>query len=273
MNRPDMIVRAALAAAVLIAPAGTAAAADLRGSPASMVLQHSVAKKAELPFLSTSAQVRELVAGGGLVEVPGNEDYTVLASQPFALPEVKLLIERLSRQYRAANGEKLVVTSLTRPTASQPSNAHRLSVHPAGMAIDLRVPAKASARLWLESTLLSLEAKGVLDATRERRPPHYHLAVFPAAYAAYVEKLDANKPVMDVESAPSLEMAGTAVAATAEQAEARPDSPAMQASIVPGGNDRPRSMFGALVAVLMLVSAASGARFLGLRKIRLRDRG
>ena len=59
------------------------------------------------------------------------------------------------------------------------------------MAIDLRRPA-GRCRGWLESVLLSLEARGVLEATRERRPPHYHVAVYPKPYAAYVRQLTAR---------------------------------------------------------------------------------
>ncbi|HYW06042.1 MAG TPA: hypothetical protein VE913_03745, partial [Longimicrobium sp.] len=72
-----------------------------------------------------------------------------------------------------------------------PGNAHTLSVHPAGMAVDFRVSRNAECRTWLEGTLLGLERAGVLDVTRERMPPHYHVAVFPDAYSAYVERQDA----------------------------------------------------------------------------------
>ncbi|HSG48845.1 MAG TPA: LysM peptidoglycan-binding domain-containing protein, partial [Longimicrobiales bacterium] len=44
-------------------------------------------------------------------------------------------------------------------------------------------------RQWLERVLLSLEGAGVVEATRERFPPHYHVAVFPRQYTAYVDQL------------------------------------------------------------------------------------
>ncbi|HCQ99496.1 MAG TPA: hypothetical protein DIU48_08750 [Acidobacteria bacterium] len=56
------------------------------------------------------------------------------------------------------------------------------------MALDLRRPA-GRCRRWLERTLLSLESRGVLEATAERHPPHYHVAVFPEQYAFYVGRL------------------------------------------------------------------------------------
>ena len=137
-----------------------------------------------------------LVADGALEPVLGNPDYVVLSSvgHKVARPEVRLLIERLAAQYHAATGDPLVVTSLVRPLDEQPANAHRLSVHPAGIAVDLRVPSRADSRQWLERTLLTLEREGVLDVTREKRPPHYHVAVFPAAYRAYVDRLEAARP-------------------------------------------------------------------------------
>jgi LysM repeat protein len=122
-----------------------------------------------------------------LVPVEGNGDYRLKGvSHEVARPEVRLFVERLSGQYRRACGMPLVVTSLTRPSASQPSNASARSVHPTGMALDLRRPADRKCRAWLESTLLHLEAAQVLDATLERNPPHYHVAIFPNRYTAYV---------------------------------------------------------------------------------------
>ena len=47
-------------------------------------------------------------------------------------------------------------------------------------------------RHWLESTLLYLEAAGVLEATRERRPSHYHVALFPERYARYVSNVSTS---------------------------------------------------------------------------------
>lgn len=165
-------------------------AQTLRGSPAAVALQYRVAHDHNFTFLRTSAQLRRFVDQGYLVRVPGNANYALArVSHPYARPEVKVFIERLSAQYRAACGEQLVVTSLTRPRNGQPANASSRSVHPTGMAIDLRVSQQASCRRWLESTLLSLERQGVLSATRERRPPHYHVSVFPRQYAQYVRSL------------------------------------------------------------------------------------
>ena len=161
---------------------------SLRGSAASLDVQTSQAKRHNFTYLRGTTQVRQFVDAGLLVPVDGNHDYTLKdVSFPFGRPEVKLFIERISGQYRRACGERLVITSLTRPKSKQPRNASNRSVHPTGMAIDLRRP-QGTCRRWLEGTLLYLEDQGVLEGTAERRPPHYHVAVFPNQYAAYVER-------------------------------------------------------------------------------------
>lgn len=160
---------------------------SLLGSRESMLRQSFGAREHDFTYLKTSTQVREFARRGLLVRLSGNSDYRLASvSFPYARPEVKTFIERLSDQYRAACGERLVVTSLTRPTTRQPRNASHLSVHPTGMAVDLRRSSRSSCREWLESTLLLLEQKDILEATRERRPPHYHVTVFPAPYMQYL---------------------------------------------------------------------------------------
>lgn len=177
---------------LVLVPAGppAAEAQSLRGSPASLDRQNAQAQAHDFTYLETARDVRRFVEAGYLVRVPGNQDYRVHnVSFPYARPEVRLFIERLAQQYRSACGERLVVTSLTRPRSNQPPNASSRSVHPTGMAIDLRVPQRARCRNWLESTLLSLEGRGMVEAIRERRPPHYHVAVFPEPYRQYVARI------------------------------------------------------------------------------------
>ena len=176
--------------ALLALPAASASAADLGGSRASMREQNEIARENDFTFLRTAAQVREFVEKERLVEVVPNADLVVSkVSFPYTRPIIRTFIERLAAQYRLATGEQLVVTSLTRPTSMQPRNASPLSVHPAGMAVDFRVPQNAEGRRWLEETLLALESKDLLDVTRERNPPHYHVAVYPDKYESYVAKL------------------------------------------------------------------------------------
>jgi hypothetical protein len=180
---------------VAAAPVRADVPVSLRGSPQSMARQNEIAKGYGLAFAKTPADLRALEEEGALVRLEGNEHYAVadFVSFPYARPEMRTFIERLSAQYRAATGEKLVVTSLARPASRQPGNSHALSVHPTGVAVDLRVSQRAESRQWLENTLLSLEQKGLLDITREYRPPHYHVALFPEPYMAHVERLVAQQ--------------------------------------------------------------------------------
>lgn len=181
---------AVVASLVIPLTAHTASAQNLRGSRASVDRQNREARQHDFTFLRRPSQLERFVDAGLLVPLEGGDDYRLHdVSFNVARPEVKLFIERLSAQYLAACGERLVVTSLTRPTSRQPANASERSVHPTGMAVDLRVPRRASCRRWLESTFLALERRRLLDATLERSPLHFHLAVFPDEYLAYVSRL------------------------------------------------------------------------------------
>ena len=184
-------VGSALVLGSQLADLGEVEAASLRPSGASLNRQNREAQAHDYTFLRTSADARRFVDRGYLVPVRPNGDFELKdVSFPVARPEVKLFVDRLSAQYRSACGERLVVTSLTRPRNNQPRNASARSVHPTGMAIDLRRPNNGRCRQWLEGTLLYLEDQGVLEANYERWPPHYHIAVFPKSYKAYVEELD-----------------------------------------------------------------------------------
>ncbi len=162
-------------------------AQTLLGSRASMERQHQEAVSYGYTFLGTPQAVSNFVSEGHLVKVTDNQ-YIELhdVSYPYSRPEVKMFIERLSNQFYSTCGEKLVVTSLTRPIDEQPENAASDSVHPTGMAVDMHVPASARCRSWLERTLLSMEGSGLLDVTRERHPAHYHVAVFTRSYENFI---------------------------------------------------------------------------------------
>lgn len=162
-------------------------AATLRGSRASVLSQRKQAKKHDYSTLRNAAEVRKFVRAGLLVPVRSQGDIALAnVAFPYARPEMKVFLERLGSEYRRATGETLVVTSLTRPLSHQPRNASSFSVHPTGMAVDLRRSRNPAARKWLEARLLRLEREGVLDATRESRPPHYHVALFPSQYRGFV---------------------------------------------------------------------------------------
>ena len=175
--------------AVLFAAHGVAAQ-SLRGSAASLDRKNRQARLHDFTYLQGPGQLRRFVSAGLLVPVEGNANYLLKdVSFPVARPEVRLFVERLAAQYRRACGERLVVTSLTRPVSNQPGNASDRSVHPTGMALDLRRPPTGRCGTWLQSTLLPLDRARVLEATLERLPPHFHVAVFPIVYVRHVARL------------------------------------------------------------------------------------
>lgn len=227
-----------LTLALMLLPGSLALGSELHGSHASMVRQHRIAVEEDFTFVRTAKQLREFVHDDRLDQVSSTNDLVVASgvSYPYTRPAVKLFIERLAAEYHVATGERLVLTSLTRPESEQPRNASPLSVHPAGMAVDFRVPDTEQKRHWLEQTLLSLEDKGVLDVTREVHPPHYHVAVFPEQYDAYAKTL------------PALQATDTT--------EIKPEPVVKQASVVNdgGAGSRMTLLLSAAACVLALVT-------------------
>ncbi|CAN5731305.1 hypothetical protein BH23GEM6_BH23GEM6_16060 [soil metagenome] len=168
----------------------------LQGSRASVDRIHRQALVHDLHFYETSEGVRRAHERGIFVKLNGNADYVVAdVSHPFLLPEAESFVVRLAAQYRAACGEKLVVTSAVRPRSLRLVNSSDRTVHPTGMAVDLRRPTNSRCLGWLRNTLLSLEGRGAIEAVEERNPPHFHVAVFPTQYRRYAEGLPESSKV------------------------------------------------------------------------------
>ena len=237
------------AVALTLATATPAFAGSLAGSQSSMVHQHQMAENLDYTFSRTPAQLKALVADSALRAVVPNADFTLSnVSYPFARPEVAAFIARLAGQYHAATGTKLVVTSLARPISLQPKNASPLSVHPAGMAVDLRVPANDGDRIWLQNMLLSLENAGVLDVTREHTPSHFHVAVFPTQYRAWAATQDRVTAQRAAGMAVAMSQAATHAAAAASDAP-----PASNGD----GTDMPPAVFVLALAIVATVLGSS----------------
>ena len=174
------------AAALPLALATPVHAQSLRGSQASIDRMYHHARAEDLPFYETPAGVRKAVAAGRLVKLSPDATMTLHAvGYPYVRPSTRLFVDRLSGQYMVACGEPLVVTSAVRPARRQPANSAERSVHPTGMAVDLRKPHNSKCLRWLRSTLLELEGTNVIEATEEHSPAHFHVAVFPTQYTRY----------------------------------------------------------------------------------------
>jgi hypothetical protein len=208
------------------------ASAQLRGSERSMERQHRVAIRNDLSFMGTRSEVRQFVRNDRLVPVRTSRTLLVKdVSYAYARPQVALFLQRLAADYYAAAHEQLVVTSLVRPITEQPHNASPLSVHPAGMAVDLRIPDTWEHRRWLENHLLALERRSVLDVTLEYHPAHYHVAVFPTEYMRYAAQSSPRVTVRRFSAAPVTAKKRALV--STRQVAARPGARAHRAAGAP----------------------------------------
>ena len=158
----------------------------LRGSKASVERMYQQAQDHDLTFHETPKSIRDAVGDGRMEELKPNSDFTLHAvSYPYVLASTRVFVERLASQYHSACSKQLVVTSAVRPASRQPANSSANSVHPTGMAVDLRKPS-GRCLTWLRKTLTELEKGGVLEVTEERHPVHFHVAIFPQPYASYL---------------------------------------------------------------------------------------
>jgi LysM repeat protein len=176
-HRSVSFVFAALSVALGANPGVSASAQSLHGSKASVALMYTTAHTHDLAFLGTRADVYEAAMSGALVMLSITEDLTLdKAAYPFVLPNTKRFADSLAAAYHAGCGERMAVTSGVRPIDEQPRNASPESVHPTGMAIDVHKPS-GKCLSWLRTNLLALEARHVIEATEEKHPPHFHVAV------------------------------------------------------------------------------------------------
>ena len=152
---------------------------SLRGSPASLDRQQIARRRSNLKLHPNKRSVRRAIRRNELKRIrPTRKIELSNVSYPYAHPKLYALLHKLSSLYWQHCRTPLVITSLLRPRNEQPRNASPRSVHPSGIAVDLRVPPKVC-RHWLRETLSSWERQHFIEATREYRPPHFHVVVLP----------------------------------------------------------------------------------------------
>jgi spore germination cell wall hydrolase CwlJ-like protein len=153
------------------------------------------AKDSGYEFAATKDRLIELVESGTLVELEETNSLRFSnVSRPYVLPVVAEFVYRLADQYNF--GQKcgpLVLTGAARDVAFQQTlgNGSAKSVHPAGMAVDLKsTDLTPRCQAWLEGTLLEIEAAKRIDFTKEisRKAPHYHVSVATHEYEAWLNK-------------------------------------------------------------------------------------
>ncbi|MEP6733552.1 MAG: hypothetical protein ABJE10_23100 [bacterium] len=152
---------------------------ELHGSKESVEKMYDFAQLHHLPFYLAPTNVNDAVALGQLVPLTGDSTYELTSGVGFsyATAEAKQFVVAFAPQYLAACGKPLTVTSAARPVSRQPRNANPHSVHPTGIAVDLRRPSAGPCLTWVRSALALLEDQGIIEATEERHPVHLHLAV------------------------------------------------------------------------------------------------
>lgn len=214
-----MALLAVAGAAALARPAQAQTQATLlRGSKASVERMYQQALDHDLTFFETPSAVREAARKGRIDSLVPNGDFTLHAvSFPYLISSTRVFVERLAGQYRSACREPMVVTSAVRPESRQPRNSSANSVHPTGMAVDLRRPS-GRCLTWLRSTLTDLEKAGVLEVTEERNPVHFHVAVFPQPYASYLSGARTALVASSEEAAGAAEAGGANAGATSTSA-------------------------------------------------------
>jgi FOG: LysM repeat len=186
---------------------------SLRGSKASVEKMYDFAQSHRFTFYLTPSTLDDAIAKGRLVPLTGDENYELTRGVGFsyATVEARDFITQFAPQYLAACGAPLTVTSAARPTSRQPRNANPHSVHPTGIAVDIRRPYPGPCLTWVRNALAELESRGFVEATEEHHPVHLHIAVLRAPGAKF--KLpDLTNGVVVARQAPP---AGTPVAATA----------------------------------------------------------
>ena len=179
-ERPARAPGLALALALLLPAASLRAQVTLRGSTRSVERAHATAVARGLPFHRSRATIERGARGGAYVRLVNTATYRLRGvGVPYVLPSTHALLGELAARYRRQCGERLVVTSGMRLTISRLINSTPKSVHPTGLAFDLRAP-RGRCRGWIRRELLALERSGVVDATEERFPPHLHVVVYRA---------------------------------------------------------------------------------------------
>lgn len=213
-----------LCAIGLVVLSAVSGAQSLRGSRASVDLMYTRAHARDLAFLKTPADIYEAARLGDLRLLTVTEDLALdKVAFPFVLPNTHRFVDSLAAVYHAACGQRLIVTSGSRPLDRQPRNASPKSVHPTGMAVDFRKPAGACLA-WLRTNLLALEDRHVIEATEEHHPPHFHVAVLNQLPERRATILASAAPTVSTGAVPKAQTAAGEVAGPAAKSGAKTPS-------------------------------------------------
>lgn len=174
------VLAGAAAPLLLAAAARPLHAQTLRGSRDAVDRAFRTAQRRDLPFVRSRRELERLARDGEYVRLGASRNVRLKGvGAPYVRPTTRSFVATFAPRYRQACGEPLTVTSAMRPTSVRLPNSVVKSVHPTGMALDLRAPG-GSCRAWLRKELLGYERRGIVDATEERHPAHFHVVVYRA---------------------------------------------------------------------------------------------
>lgn len=155
--------------------------ASLRGSHAAVDRAYDAAVNVGAPFVHSESELARRANEGEYVPLARSTATYQLkgVSSAYVRPATRDWVTRFAADYARECGEPLTVTSALRPTTIRLRNSVQKSVHPTGMAVDLRA-SRTGCRTWMRETLLDQERDGTIDATEEHHPPHFHVVVLRA---------------------------------------------------------------------------------------------
>lgn len=139
--------------------------------------QYEYASSHQLIYMTSDEEYQARI-GSGYFELLQGPYLIVLAKRPYVLPSTAKFVNQLAADYFVFGCGKLVVTSAGRLSTERPSNGSIYSVHPFGLAVDLRtrfIPTECAD--WLRSYVSAKEASQEVDGTQEHHPEHLHVVV------------------------------------------------------------------------------------------------
>ncbi len=145
---------------------------NLRGSPAAIAKENSMADSDNLTRIRSNDQLYRFVDAGLLQRLGGSRTYRYTGNRKYSYsrPWTRSFVERFSSQYHSRFGKKLNISSAVRPLSYQNGlngNASKRSTHPTGATIDITKRHMSHAeKKWMRRVLLDLERKGVIQQPR-----------------------------------------------------------------------------------------------------------
>ena len=140
--------------------------------------QYLYALAHEIPFLETPKAVDEAFARGELMDLRENPNLRFYkVSYYYVKPSTKIWLDKFEFESRPVCGDELWVTSAMRPVNMKLWNSSPISVHPTGMAVDLRIPKRNDCYKWFLSHFDRDKKLGLIDYIIEKVEPNFHVAV------------------------------------------------------------------------------------------------